>query len=397
MWLFILDLSDIRYHFTPCGATGRTGPSVLQCYANYGEESLLGGGDRLFEFEGNRYPGAQGFRVPRSTLYNVTIAGASGGRGVCNILTGKGLIMRFRVELSDGHELLISVGQKGISPCDTGSNQNLMLCQSPPVTFDDTYDCDSAWVEYLTENFNVLRSTVGGAGGGGASVIFARTAGGNFSRPLSIAGGGGGSSAELRLVEFCFFSENGTTQCTQQFVQSFMNASRVVTENPTVDGTQGIRGFVSAGAGGGLSLATSITTVDGASLSLESQVEFAVGGFECTRILGGEVPFLNVFGGFGGGGGGCGGGGGGGGFHGGDVFGFQYYEPGGGGTSAVFNTSIESVESNDGDGFVDIVPADCNCAYQCVVYKETDEFRCLCPDSTFLAPDQFDCFKSKLS
>ena len=40
--------------------------------------------------------------------------------------------------------------------------------------------------------------------------------------------------------------------------------------------------------------------------------------------------------------------------------------------------------------------ADCGCVYECVVYEEEDQFECLCPNNTQLAPDLSDCYYSEL-
>jgi hypothetical protein len=60
--------------------------------------------------------GAQGFQIPREDVYNVTIAGAAGGRGLCNIHFGHGAEMNFQIPLSPDYELLVMVGQMGQSP-----------------------------------------------------------------------------------------------------------------------------------------------------------------------------------------------------------------------------------------------------------------------------------------
>jgi hypothetical protein len=46
----------------------------------------------------------------------------------------------------------------------------------------------------------------------------------------------------------------------------------------------------------------------------------------------------------------------------------------------------------NGDGYVDIVAADCGCVYGCLVHERQDQFECLCPSSTLLAPDLNDCY-----
>ena len=82
---FHADLADIRYRFTSCGATGRSGPSFSACQQYYTEiNSPIAQHDLLFEFENREYEGAQGFRVPMNGLYNITVAAAGSGRGICN-------------------------------------------------------------------------------------------------------------------------------------------------------------------------------------------------------------------------------------------------------------------------------------------------------------------------
>ena len=46
------------------------------------------------------YSGAQQFRVPRTGHYNVTVAGAAGGRGICSTTSGRGLRWKGTVSLS---------------------------------------------------------------------------------------------------------------------------------------------------------------------------------------------------------------------------------------------------------------------------------------------------------
>ena len=53
----------------------------------------------LFQFDDFR--GGQGFRIPREGVYNVTIAGAAGGRGLCSIHFGHRGVMDFQIHLHD--------------------------------------------------------------------------------------------------------------------------------------------------------------------------------------------------------------------------------------------------------------------------------------------------------
>ena len=73
------DLSEIRYHFTPCGSTVYDGPTFDQCEEYYQENFPKDG--VLFQFDEEGFRGGQGFQIPRDDVYNVTIAGAAGGRG----------------------------------------------------------------------------------------------------------------------------------------------------------------------------------------------------------------------------------------------------------------------------------------------------------------------------
>ena len=114
-------------------------------------------------------------------------------------------------------------------------------------------------------------------------------------------------------------------------------------------------------------------------------------------------PLLEtVHGGFGGGGGQCESGGSGGGYTGGSVFSNRYFGiPGNGGFYNYFselpNDAVQlSVELNqEHDGFVEIVPADCGCEYECIVDEEQDEFTCNCPENATLAPNGLDCYEGE--
>ena len=133
--------------------------------------------------------------------------------------------------------------------------------------------------------------------------------------------------------------------------------------------------------------------------SIGQTFNFAEGGLDCGRTLSGLELFSEVDGGFGGGGGECGGGGGGGGFTGGAVLDMDNYIPGGGGHSYADFTSQNLTilpplifTYNEGDGYVDIIPANCNCTGYCAVNETEDTFECFCPNDTQLAQDGFDCF-----
>ena len=150
----------------------------------------------LFQFDKEDFQGGQGFRILREDVYNVTIAGAAGGRGLCNIHFGHGRIMDFQIRLSPDYELLVMVGQRGQSPCDSPSDH--LLCQSPPKSEEEADQCDQSWYNMIRGNV-LLYDFSGGGGGGGGSMLRARNieTGYLFSEPIAVAGGGGGTSAIL--------------------------------------------------------------------------------------------------------------------------------------------------------------------------------------------------------
>jgi len=73
--------------------------------------------------------GSQIFVIPRSGNYTVTIAGASGGQGVCSNYNRLGVIFTSdrTVYFRRGERFKIFVGQQGISACD--GHQNIDICQ----------------------------------------------------------------------------------------------------------------------------------------------------------------------------------------------------------------------------------------------------------------------------
>ena len=407
----VADLDEIRYNFSTCEATGRSGPTLTQCMNCYNDlNSPITTKGKLFGFGSNAYEGAQGFKVPRSGLYNITVTGAAGGRGVCNFEYGRGLVARLQANLSHEDELLILIGQKGLSPCDL--NPDREPCQMNPTTLPETFWCDLAWGELLDMASESNEAVAGGAGGGGASMIWQRRNGSFTDDPLVVAGGGGGSSAVLVYESAMkvyqdalswFDPKDNSTSCNDTLEDSyrnFLNAKATVYDERLypIPGLRGISirdvfplyaGHVAGSGGGFYPSNLSLVALDGALLSQSEG--FASGGLDC-RPQFQDPP--EVTGGFGGGGGSCAEGGGGGGYSGGVVLGINDNRPGGGGYSALNGVmDIPDFSLNDGDGYVEIVPADCGCVHECAVSGE--EFECLCPGETQLAPDENDCFYSK--
>ena len=354
--------------------------------------------------------------------WNVTVAGAAGGRGLCNLERGRGLVQRLEsIPLSGERDLIILAGQTGLGPCETAyPDPGHKLCGNPPQTEEEANNCDSTfaqWVESLNvslDNFIAVINFNGGAGGGGASYIgdWERPYTGIYDNIIGISGGGGGTSGALfyGVTGGFRFEANRTALSDVELYKLYIDAKPNAHDNETLS-TFGRRGYripttdfvtATAGAGGGFSetLSLPVSLEDGRGLNMSEN--FAEGGTHCSRSE--EEVFeqlRSTVGGFGAGGGGCLEGGGGGGFTGGavNVGGYFKVTPGSGGYS--FNSlsidyKVLQYSFNEGDGYVDIVGADCGCVYECVVYEEKDEFECLCPNYTQLAPDLSDCYYSEL-
>ena len=402
-----VELSDIRYRFTTCGASNHDGPTFEECVTHYKSlQSPISNDGVLFQFDEEGFQGGQGFRVPRGGVYNVTIAGAAGGRGLCNIHYGFGRRLEFQITLSPEYELLVMVGQKGKSPCDIHPDHP--LCETPPTSMDTATQCNQSWYN-ITEQIRLLYNFTAGGAGGGASMLRAKSVESQnlFPDPIAIAGGGGGSPAlldyELAANLIIRLTINPPTMDPMLLYTYHMNAKLFGYTDVHVgrNFTRGIRPLsqfsIIAGAGGGWTSFLTSSDADGKALS-QSQ-DFAEGGFDCLRDV--DNIFREVDGGFGGGGGECGGGGGGGGYTGGSVLAVSNTVPGGGGHSVAFTSeSIPDLTPiglsfNDDDGYIEIIPANCNCTGYCKVNTTDDTFECFCPNNTSMALDDFDCYRRK--
>ena len=397
-----VDLSEIRYHFTPCGAVGRLGPTYDDCLRYYASaDSPISRHGVLSDTYSSKYPGSQSFRPPRVTEWNLTIAGAGGGRGLCNILQGRGLVLSSpRVVFGSGEDVLVLAGQRGLGPCDVARPEDLghSLCDNPPGNLTSVLDCVDEYLESFSGETNLPLLFSGGAGGGGSSFVGTRqySPSNLIAEIVAIAGGGGGTSL------FVGYRIDGDFDLsTAELYREFIDAKQDPYDNYTMDifGRRGRGvggGLRAAGVGGGYSESFEIrlrSPADGRGLNMSEG--FAEGGRNCLDGEGTVSELLQMaVGGFGGGGGGCLEGGGGGGFTGGNVISLTEFTPGSGGYS-ISNWSVAMLDYNDGDGYVDIVEADCGCVYQCQVYEEEDQFMCLCPNNTQLAPDLSDCFYSE--
>lgn len=331
------------------------------------------------------------FRVPRSGLYNVTVAGASGGEGVCHP-PGRGYALLATFNFTKGQELTVIVGQKGLSGCKNASGVHIPFCQRW-MSRADPLNCTREWSQAINEsNYLVFRVVSlylfeGGGGGGGASMI--QLAG--DTEPLMVTGGGGGGGAiysQTILEGFLRFqSDAHPPSATPSTLRGYSGWSF---EQP----------IASAGVGAGYNADPRATdATDGGPLSSDRG---PAGGADCLDVHREPTPVLHSGGGFGGGGGGCENGGGGGGYTGGMVSNYEsdasLYLPGEGGYSYV--TSKEGLVHphtdlgfNEGDGYVEILPLNCLCTGECLIVDGT--FCCSCPANTMVAPDGFDCFQGE--
>lgn len=400
------DLSEVRYRYTACNATGQAGPSPIECTNYYTRiNSPLIKDDVFFTFSSSSLAGAQGFTAPREALYEFTAAGAAGGRGLCNTERGRGLIAKHQRTLTKGFQYLVLVGQRGIGPCDVAPSHS--LCQDPPADAQGVRECEDEWMRTSPDVF----SYAGGGGGGGGSMLWETNSSeasfGFF--PLVLAGGGGGTSrvlnysiAETLSNAFNLTTVNCSGVTSETCYRMLIDARPQVSDGAI--GQTGVPGFRAtdvlpiAGVGGGFFPGSSGLSQDGQQLG---DIErFASGGFSCLRGSIYEASeFLSVTGGFGGGGGACVEGGGGGGYAGGNLLSLGSSVPGGGGFSTVTGTRDVpegDFSWNDGDGYVDILPLDCGCVHQCMIYEEENEFQCTCPEGAQLAFDQNDCYEGML-
>jgi len=328
--------------------------------------------------EGTR--GSQIFVVPRSGNYTVTIAGASGGHGVCSNYSGLGVIARNTVKFRRGERLRILVGQQGVSACD--DHQDVDICRLS----DDKMNCEILWYEYQYNGIppRLLVWYDGGGGGGGASLLENAI----LTSPVVIVPGGGGAAAIYNVNSFLSklnisYDESRKLEVYKNY--TYGNAFEVSSED--ADGTAGaIADYDSAGPGAGYY--DFMRFIEPGSLNGSAR-----GGGDCLEIslVFFDLPFPDTHGGFGGGGGGCNGGGGGGGYTGGSILTDGETVPGEGGYSWP-DPPWPLIGYNDGDGYVELFLESCGCTYYCNMSNESS-FECSCPPDTSLAPNGLDCYR----
>ena len=231
--------SFLSHTFTPCGATGRLGPTLANCTSAY----TTTWDDNASYF--NVSSGIQLWTVPVSGLYQFTVAGAKGGG--TNAAAGR--IVRGQVLLTEGDVIKILVGQAGL------------------VGTGDAATGGGGGGSFVATSANVPMFVAGGGGGSGGS--FAASAGststaGDVGRNSGGAGGTGGNGGSA--VRFAGggagFTGNGTTKthtAEAAVPQSFVNGGNGGGGGLNTTGSGGHGGFgggagscvCSTGGGGG--------------------------------------------------------------------------------------------------------------------------------------------------
>ena len=353
----------------------------MECTEHYCNSGSLVCGHLLNE--GTR--GSQIFVVPRSGNYTVTIAGASGGHGVCSNYSGLGVIVRETVQFRRGEILRILVGQQGTSACN--GHQDIDVCQMS----NHIEACETLWsTTYRSKALGGFYLYDGGGGGGGASLLeFNDSSLSNFL-PIVIAPGGGGAGATYSVtVSLSSLNiEYDDSDDLEALYKNYTYGHAFETFSDEANGTIGARSYPgSAGAGAGYDDFSDATLQDPNALE-----NSGFGGLDCNASVRTTepLPFPDTHGGFGGGGGGCNGGGGGGGYTGGSVIADGAELAGEGGYSWP-NPPWPLIGYNDGDGYVELFLESCGCTYNCIIYNQSS-FECSCPSNALLAPNGFDCY-----
>ena len=300
---------------TACGSSGREGPTSdqqrIEYYKNQGSPVVRDG--LILEQTHPFFRGGQLIKLPRTTTYNITVAGATGGKGLCSPLYGRGVVIRARAEFEENFRMIVVVGQRGHGSCEFTEPSN--DCSFLPKN--NATRCNMTWWSYLqsiagdSEGLDAYRH-IGGAGGGGASMIRLENEGGLQVFPYIVAGGGGGGAAVLDLIDTVNFT-HAVNATREEIYREFVDGKREVFDLVLSD-RQNQRGFIAplstddrkAGAGGGyITGSEEARRVDGSQFIFED--DFAEGGRHCDTSTLVPTTFSPEVGGFGAGGGGCGG------------------------------------------------------------------------------------------
>ena len=194
-------------------------------------------------------------------LYNITVAAAARGRGICHFEHGGfGHQRMVQVELTTDYELLILVGHRGTGACDVINNTEEIytMCQVSPANLTNVESCNETWYNFTGNFYHQFYDIFGGGAGEGGSLVLARRK--EFDDfPMVIVGGGGDTASVLHYDVIEDIGAQNVFLANHLTYRAFINGqfrTHDRNHNP-VAGTRGFH-FVSsniiAGAGGGYSM-----------------------------------------------------------------------------------------------------------------------------------------------
>ena len=228
--------------FTPCSATGPTGPSLANCTSAYSSSTFE---DNVSYF--NVSDGIQIWTVPVTGSYTITAAGAKGGTGRQGV-GGTGASITGTFSLTQGAKLKMIIGQSGTgNPFYNGGGgggsfvQNNADLTATGILVIAGGGGGGAYNPYAT-NVNAVTTNSGLAGWNGSDNVSLNNpaSSGNGGSWTSTSGGGGGGGGGFSGDG----GGNGLSPCTNDCGvggKSFLN------------GGAGGRGNFGGGFGGGAS------------------------------------------------------------------------------------------------------------------------------------------------
>ncbi|XP_057655482.1 tyrosine-protein kinase receptor isoform X1 [Diorhabda carinulata] len=350
-------LNKTIYKITTCNAKGRFGPTQPDCTKAYNGTNV-----HIKVVHEPGLTGVQKWVVPVTGYYTFILAGASGGKGSSSMGSTKGAVLRTVLELKEGTEIYMLIGQEGTSSCvkSLGSQRN-SSCHS-----NQSFGTGIRGVLNLSINDS-------GGGGGGGTFIFLRTR--NKEKiPLAVAGGGGGLGLGHFSVDNVEQHGRGINKTKLPFTGQMYRKN--------------------AGAGGGWKMYPGLVDPLHKIMMGSSLLAGGIGGKACYNSTDERGD-----GGFGGGGGGCAYGGGGGGFAGGNAPSTNSTNGEGGYSYLDFSKALSQLTfvesgSNTGSGYVLIIPEidGCQCDYKCIALDDRrSEVTCICPNKWILSEDKKTC------
>ncbi len=183
--------SFTSHTFTPCGATGQSGPTLTNCRSAY--STSWANSTANFDVIG----GIQHWTVPVTGLYEITAAGARGG----GTQAGNGRVVSGRLLLTGGHVLKILVGQQGVVGTQNAAGST----------------GGGGGGSFVATSANVALVVGGGGGGSGDSAAASHgqtsTCGATGTNSGGAGGCAGSGGAAVRFAGGgAGFSSNGTTK-----------------------------------------------------------------------------------------------------------------------------------------------------------------------------------------